>query len=411
MILKHLRPVVVFAGVLLSASCGGQGNAPLAPPQSFSSLQSSASSTTSEAVAYQINTEHTGFAKGPLERPLTKLWSVDLPVGHRGIGYPVIANGVVVVAAYRDLVALDERTGKQLWIKHLPTGTYGWLGPAYDNGMIFASSSATYGPSGCGMCAFDLKTGKRLWSSPAVGQSEISSAPTAASGLVYTAAAGSGGTFYAFDESTGALKWTAPVDYGDDSSPVVAPDGVFASYACPQTYDFQPHSGKEIWHYSGPCAGGGGSTPVLYDGLLFVEDSDVSSAYNGLILNAKNGNAVGEFNAEYTPAFANHLGLFVYGFHTLTALSIPQMKQAWSVNLPSSDSYETAAIVIGNIAYMATFKNYLVGYDMANGKQKVLIQLSNDGFNANSGASLAFGDGELIVPNGKHLVAFGGSQK
>ena len=203
------------------------------------------------------------------------------------------------------------------------------------------------------------------------------------------------------------LKWTSSVENGDDSSPVVTSGGVFVSYACPQTYDFDPTNGKTIWHYSGPCEGGGGSTPVVLSGLLFVGDSQ-ESAYNGLVLNAKKGNVAGSFNAAFSPAFAHNLGFFV-NYTTLEAQGIPKLKQVWSVKLPSSDSYNSQALVVGNIVYLATYANKLVGYDVFNGKQKVQMKLSKNGFYRHAGAGLAYGDGELIVPNGKYSIGFKGS--
>jgi hypothetical protein len=35
--------------------------------------------------------------------------------------------------------------------------------------------------------------------------------------------------------------------------------GVYVSYACPQTYGFDALKGGLMWHYAGPCEGGGGS--------------------------------------------------------------------------------------------------------------------------------------------------------
>ena len=90
-------------------------------------------------------------------------------------------------------------------------------------------------------------------------------------GTVYTGGAGSGGTLYAYAESSGHLNWRASVENGDSSSPVVTKAGVFVSYACPQTYQFNPRSGAQVWHYSGPCEGGGGSTAVLHGKFLYVE--------------------------------------------------------------------------------------------------------------------------------------------
>jgi hypothetical protein len=145
---------------------------------------------------------------------------------------------------------------------------------------------------------------------------------------------------------------------------------------------------------------------VLYQGLLYVESSDVSGFNNGLILNAKSGKAVGGFSTVQTPAFAHNLGFFA-GYSTLDAKSIPSMKDAWSVQLPSSDMYESAPLIVGNIVYLTTLKGNLVGYDAADGKQKVSIKLFKNGFNERAGASLAFGDGVLLVPDGSHLIAFG----
>jgi hypothetical protein len=53
---------------------------------------------------------------------------------------------------------------------------------------------------------------------------------------------------------------------GDQSGPVVTSTGVYVSYARDQTYDFAPMTGNLIWHHSTFCEGGGGRTPVLYNG-------------------------------------------------------------------------------------------------------------------------------------------------
>jgi outer membrane protein assembly factor BamB len=403
MISKQLQAAVALGVAMLLTACEGPGASPVTTLHSAPSSRSVAENASQQSVTYQVDTEHTGFAHGQLRRPLQQLWSVSLG---GTVSYPVIANGIVVVAANDQLIALNEKTGKVLWTQGSPSGD-GWVGPAYDNGKIFADPSYASSSDSLGMYAFDERTGKQTWASAAPGQYAFSSPPTAASGTVYTGAAGGGGTVYAYDESSGALKWTASVENGDNSSPVVTSNGIFVSYACPQTYDFQPNSGQPIWHFSGPCEGGGGSTPALYDGLLFVGDSDQSSGYNGLILHAKNGTVAGGFNASFTPAFSRNLGFFV-NYSTVEAESIPKMKQAWTVNLGSSNHYTTPALVVGNIVYVATAANSLVGYDVNTGKQKVTMPLAYTGYNRNGLAGLAFADGELIVPNGPYLVSFTG---
>ena len=91
-------------------------------------------------------------------------------------------------------------------------------------------------------------------------------------GIVYTSGAGDGGTVYAVRESDGTLLWTQEVENGDDSAPAVTSDGVYVSYACPQTYKFNPTSGDLIWHFSGQCEGGGGESVAIYNGQVYVRD-------------------------------------------------------------------------------------------------------------------------------------------
>jgi outer membrane protein assembly factor BamB len=411
MTVTQLKAALVLSAAAIVTGCQAQGSSPIMASRSSPSLKTDAGSGSQQSVAYQIDAEHTGFARGPLKLPLKKLWRIDLGGSRGNVGYPIIANGIVVVTAAQKLIALDEKTGKKLWTQVSPTkGTEvnGWLGPAYDDGMIFVSPALAAGPKGLGMYAFDERTGAKLWSAPSPGAYGFSSPPTAVSGVVYAGGSGGPGTVYAYDESSGALKWTAPVENGDDSSPVVTRNGVFVSYACPQTYDFRPSDGKQIWHFAGPCEGGGGSTPVLYNGLLYVEDIDLSNGYTGLILHASDGTIAEGFDANHPPAFARNVGFFIYDT-TLEARTIPTMKRVWKATIATSEGYATPPLVVGNIVYVGTATNYLVGYGVVNGKEKVNVYLGNGGYSRNSSTGLAFGDGELIVPNGSHLIAFQGS--
>jgi outer membrane protein assembly factor BamB len=148
----------------------------------------------------------------------------------------------------------------------------------------------------------------------------------------------------------------------------------------------------------------------VYNGLVFVEASEALSGYDGLILNEKTGKAAGGFNAARTPAFANKLGFFVND-STLAAQSIPNMKPVWSVKVDTTSGrgYATPPLVVGNIVYVETARGVLAGYGAANGKQKATVTLPNNIYYINVPQSLAYGDGELLVPNGPYLVAFTGS--
>jgi outer membrane protein assembly factor BamB len=321
----------------------------------------------------------------------------------------VVANGIVVVPAENDLVALSAKTGRVLWTKPSPSAGTGWNGAAFDNGVVFTSPFYTHGKRNFGIFAFDEKTGKKLWAADVPGQFAISAPPTAASGMVYVSAAGVGGTVYAYMESKGTLRWTASVKGGDDSSPVVSLGGIYVSYACPQTYDFKPKNGSQVWHYSGPCYGGGGSTPSLYDGLLFVEDSQALSGYNGAIFAANTGVLAGGFNSYFTPAFAHERGFFVTGSSTLEAVYIPSIRKAWTATLSNSDSYATPPLVVGNTVFIETQAGELIGYDYLTGAKVVAMNLGYGSGYQVQPIGLGYGSKLLIVPRGSELIALKGS--
>ena len=362
-----------------------------------------------QSVTYQANVQHTGYVDGSLRPPLTEAWALNFGGLRGSVGYPVVANGIVVVAAENDLVALSAKTGRVFWTKPPPPGaSNSWVGAAYDNGAIFASPFYSHGKKNYGMFAFDERTGKKLWAADIVAQYNVTSPPAAASGMVYTGAAGFGGTLYAFTEKNGTLKWTASVNGGDDSSPVVTPRGIYVSYACPQAYDFNPPNGKQVWHYSGPCYGGGGSTPSLYDGLLFVEDSQAISGYNGVIFAANTGIVAGGFNSYFTPAFAHDFGYFVLG-STLEAVHIPSIRKAWAAKLSGSDDYATPPLVVGDTVFIETAAGELIGYDYRTGKRIAALDLGYGSGYQGSSIGLGYGSHELIVPRGSELIAIKGS--
>jgi outer membrane protein assembly factor BamB len=278
-----------------------------------------------------------------------------------------------------------------LWSKATPS-----IGLAYDHNQLFNLSG------GGQLAAFVPSTGQELWFNSLPGQYSFSSPPAAGNGMVYTGGAGSGGTVYAVNETNGNLIWTASVENGDDSSPVVTSTGVYVSYVCPQAYDFAPLTGALIWHYSGPCEGGGGATAVLYRGLLYTESW--ASNPPGLILRGTDGTPIGTFNSLVTPAFAKNLGYFVEnGNQSLVAISTRTGNTKWTQTL-TGDSFSVPPIVItntksGDLVICATAAGTLDVYDA---KAGTLLQSLALGAGAESG--MAFSQGLLVVPSGNNVI-------
>jgi outer membrane protein assembly factor BamB len=372
-----------------------------APPAALA-----ATSTTAQdvAVAYQVNTFHRGAQPyDALTPPLTRRWTMNFGAG---VSYPLIANGKVFVTVANqgssgtELYALNLATGTRAWGPIDLGGTYRWSNAAYENGRIFVVND------GGQLQAFASQDGGRLWTRQLPYQWSFSSPPTARNGIVYTAGAGSGGTLYAVAESSGQLLWTAQVMNGDNSSPVVTATGVYVSYACAQTYDFNPSTGALIWHHATACEGGGGKTPALFNGRLYVRDP----ATGNVILNAGNGQVVGTFTATPIPAFGGSLG---YGYFlagsTLRAES-PSGAVIWKFS--GDGTLRSAPLVSHGYVYVGSGLGHLYALSANTGHLvwKTLVGMSipaPDEQNVSQPLTgFAVGGGYLIVPTSTSLIAY-----
>ena len=356
----------------------------------------------SESVAYQIDAAHTGWQpKDLLRLPLHLRWSHDF--GAAGISYPLVAMGLVFVTVANQstygtqLYALDERTGAVAWGPVALGGTYFWSSATYANGRVFAVNFDGV------MSAYDAATGKQLWASQMTGQYSFSSAPTAFGGRVYVGGAGSGGTVYGVDASTGNIVWTAGVENGDDSSPAVSASGVYVSYACNNAYAFSPAQGTSFWSYSGSCEGGGGKTVALIDGRVYTRDS-----MGDLILDASKGTLVGSYGSAYIPAGANGF-LYTVNDGKVAAAQEGGASPKWTFG---DGSIATAPLVVGHHVVVGTSSGELDVLSAADGSVVSSVQIgagisSPDEQNVSSPLTgLAAANDGLYVPAGTALYAY-----
>ncbi|HZU13717.1 MAG TPA: PQQ-binding-like beta-propeller repeat protein [Chloroflexota bacterium] len=379
-----------------------------------------ASGTTDQAVAFQENLTHSGAISGDaLTPPLTKVWSANLG---GMISYPLIAGGMVFVTVSNTVTptnspnygstiyALNEQTGATVWSVALG-GTYYWSAAAYDNGAVFVINESGL------LRALNATNGSLLWSAVMPGQYSFSSPPIAYNGVVYLSGAGTGGTVYAVDEASGAVLWTQSVENGDDSSPATDGTNLYVSYACPQAYAFTL-KGVPVWHYSGPCEGGGGSTPVLNGGQLYVRWASIPN--QGLQLDAATGAAGTAFTASAPPAFSGNIGAFLTGASSSSGGTL--QLQDWSN--PASPSVlwsfagdgtlDSAPIIVNNDVYVGGSSGNLYALDMTTHQVVwstnvgAAIPLSNDWSPQGQSETFGLGAGEgyLMVPAGNLLVAY-----
>lgn len=361
-----------------------------------------------ESVTFQNNIFHDGSdPASPLVPPLTLKWRRNFSAsGVTSISYPLIAQGRVFVTTstrrnVATLMALDAQTGATIWSANiLGPNPYSFVNAAYDSGKVFVVD--VYGA----MKAFDAATGALLWSVFLPNQRFFVSPPTAANGIVYTGGFGNDATVYAVNEMNGALVWTMDVYGGDHSSPAVVGGKVFVSYAAPQAYAFNATTGHILWNY-GPCGeGGGGTTPVVHAGQVYVRDSFCTPEVYGVVLNANTGGYIQGFNSDLPPAFFGNLALF---YQRGVLVAVRNGFTLWS--FAGDGSLSTAPLVVNNTIYIGSDTGVLYGLN-ASGQQVWSTQVgapipSPDEIDWFITTGLGAGDGLLVVPTASTIVAYG----
>jgi outer membrane protein assembly factor BamB len=342
------RRSVVFAAVVVVMLIAAAVAAPL-----------SLASSGDESTAYQSDVAHDGYiADAGLGPPLTQAWSVALTAP---ISYPLIVNGMVyVTASNATLYALNQATGTTVWSHSMGGNEFAEL--TYDRGRVFGVNMDGV------LTAFDAATGSIAWSEQLPpGQAIFSSAPTAANGIVYVG--GGSGSVYGVRESNGHVVWTQGVSFGNESSPAVGAQGIYVSYPC-QAYKFDPLIGTLLWHDDEGCVGGGGRTPVVASGHVYVRDASGAEGPGSspLVLSASTGAVEGAFNPGPAPAVANDVAYLLSGFpaSTLTAVAGAGLgSTSWTFT--GDGNLDTAPLVVGGLVFVGSSSGNLYALDAAAG--------------------------------------------
>ncbi len=389
---RIVLPVLAFALSALGTLPAAAAPAPLpAPPPD---------APPGSATTYQVNNTHEGLTDTTLRPPLTRAWSTDL--GGR-VGYPLMVNGRIFATAASSgggtlLWALDAADGTVLWGPKSLGGTYRIEGIAADGANVYGVNSSGL------VTAWNQVTGQPVWSAQMPSQWMFTSPPTVHAGTVYVVGAGSGGTLFALDASNGTVKWSGGVMNGDHSSPAVTDDGVYVSFACGVTYRFDPLTGASTWVRRTGCEGGGGSTPVVHDGRVYVRDF-----LHQAVLDAANGTATGTFAATAAPTFDGEVSYQLQG-STLRAVDLSTGDVLWSQ--AADGTLSSAPIVVGSDVAIGSTSGRVFLVDKTDGSvawsgDTGAPVLAPDEHSAMQLAGLAASGDRLVVPATNALVAFG----
>ena len=169
----------------------------------------------------------------------------------------------------------------------------------------------------------------------------------------------------------------------------------------PQDYRFSL-SGQLAWHYAGPSAGGGGSTPVLHGGYAYTRGFFDTP----LILGKSSGTAVGTFASISAPAF-DSTNMYTLQGGNLVAVSPSGSPNRWTFN---NGSLDTAPVVNNGVVYIGSSTGRVYGVSASSGV-KVWAGTAGpaiggpveDGIQT----GLAIGGRLLVVPARNVVTAFG----
>lgn len=247
-------------------------------------------------------------------------WSVKLG---DGIGCPIVVAGRVFTSAMVDdktigLFAFDSKTGDELWSRSWPIGdveeihltnSHAATTPAADSERVYFYFSTL------GMVALDAKTGKDIWKKElpvpyfvfkwGAGMSPVLYKDL----LLFCQDDDLAPMFYAFDKRTGELKWkddrsdmavnyTHPVicstDHGDEI--VVGGTGLLVGYS--------PETGERLWTAK-TLLRNIKTTPVCRDGVIYIslQSGGIANQWLASVDRWETGNSDGKITKEEIQAF------------------------------------------------------------------------------------------------------------
>jgi outer membrane protein assembly factor BamB len=372
------------------------------------------------SVAFQGDSTHAGRRtySGPFSLPNQAAWSVTLP---GRISYPLIADGTVFVLANREwdgsstdvsLHAFDADTGAAKW-NTVVDQRAATSGQTYSKNKVIVMNSKGV------LTAYDAGTGRQAWSLPlaerVLNMWAFHSPPTAYRGVVYVSGYGVGSTLNAIDAETGTLLWSSGYLSATGGSPAVYGDTVYVSGRL-QHYALDRYTGAVRWHFSGDGYGGGGATPALYNGKVYLREPSAPFMHRIDALTgagaAGDGLAEGQRTPSSNPAEISSFSgsrRFELRDGELVAIDIPTNRVLW--RFTGNGQLFSAPFTVNDTVFVASMNGKLFAVDGTTGTEIWQYQAGTQAYetsesNAFNLPGMASAGGMLVVPMGKVLSAF-----
>ncbi|MDX6610151.1 MAG: hypothetical protein QOF85_2076 [Solirubrobacterales bacterium] len=244
-----------------------------------------------------------------------QVWKRKL-VGHLESS-PMAVGGTLYLGTDKtNVVALRASDGKVLWQFNSPGAIK--ASPSFHGGHVFVADYQS------AMFCLDAKSGKLIWRTntsrvPPFGEGGFYSSPAIAFGRVY--AARDDGIVYAFDEKTGKVDWSFPTNNFVYGSPAVAhvpgtPPSIYIGSYDEHFYALDARSGKQRWRYDvgGPVPG----TATVIGHTVYTSSFKTRDAIG---IDVRTHRKTFEMKqAGYTPMVSDGRRLYLIGYYVLIGL-------------------------------------------------------------------------------------------
>jgi outer membrane protein assembly factor BamB len=175
---------------------------------------------------------------------------------------------------------------------------------------------------------------------------------------------------------------------------------VYEAEACDQVSAFDLITGSRHWFYSGSCTGGGGTTPAVADGRIWIRDW----AEGNIILDL-NGNSLGTFSVDVPPSLHDGLAFYIKS-QTATAIDAETNVIKWS--FAGDKKLCTSAVIAGRggQVFVGSSAGNVYELDEATGVQRSVDVAGTAVSCSNETQGMAMAQNHLFVPAGNDLVVY-----
>jgi len=315
---------------------------------------------------------------------------------------PAVSDGIAYIKLYDTLYALDSQTGRLIWSK--PTLSSDHSSPAVAYDMVFDSTGNYPDCPGCGVVAYDAKTGDEKWRMNLLLGAR---GPNVYKNVVYF---GSDDHYVrAVNAYTGDLLWTSPyLNDGVTAVPAVANGKVFVGTWTNKLYALDVNTGTKVWEFRPDIGGVMFSSPsvinsTIYmgtglDRLLAIENIDTETPTIKWI------SQLTEDTIGSSAAVAYGTVYFISDAGTVYALNSDTGSLIWSYRTnPSTRPSHSSPAVSNGVVYIGSQDKYIYAFDAFTGA--VLWKYETGGV---IDSSPAIADGMVFVgSNDAKIYAFG----